>query len=306
MTAIVPGTAAFFDRSTHDIGALRTRAETLQRQISTGQRLTRSSDDPAAAAQLRSLARQDGVATVTAAAAKQASADLGLTDNALSSIADAIDQAKQLTTQAASETLNPQQRADIGTALLGLHDRLVALANARDSGGNALFGGKGAGDAYVLNAAGDAVYAGTANTGSLDLGDGQTVMRGLTGPQVFGTQAGGSPGDLLAQVKTLGDAFRSGASNGAALASGALTTLDAALATVATQQTIVGMRLAFLDDVGARAATLTDVRTTAETDLGGVDLPRTIADLQHAMLVLDASQASFAKLSSLSLFDHLS
>ena len=46
-------TGAFYERSTSQIGTLRAKAESLQQQIGTGERLERSSDDPVAAARLR-------------------------------------------------------------------------------------------------------------------------------------------------------------------------------------------------------------------------------------------------------------
>ena len=51
MTTI--STSAFYERSTRAIADLRAQAEALQAAIGTGSRLTRSSDDPVAAAQLR-------------------------------------------------------------------------------------------------------------------------------------------------------------------------------------------------------------------------------------------------------------
>jgi flagellar hook-associated protein 3 FlgL len=57
-------TGAFFERATRQIGGLRERANELQDQIGSGERLSRSSDDPVAAARLRSLARQDRLSEI--------------------------------------------------------------------------------------------------------------------------------------------------------------------------------------------------------------------------------------------------
>jgi flagellar hook-associated protein 3 FlgL len=54
-------TGAFYERATRQIGRLRERANDLQQQIGSGERLSRSSDDPVAAARAANLARrQDG------------------------------------------------------------------------------------------------------------------------------------------------------------------------------------------------------------------------------------------------------
>jgi hypothetical protein len=62
-----------------------------------------------------------------------------------------------------------------------------------------------------------------------------------------------------------------------------------------------------LDRLRHRAVTRTWANCAAEeqADIGGTDIASTVTQLQQAMLVLEASQASFAKLSGLSLFDQL-
>ncbi|MBW8754494.1 MAG: flagellar biosynthesis protein FlgL, partial [Sphingomonadales bacterium] len=61
MTSISTSTAAFFDRSKTDMATLQKRAETLQQELSAGDKLARSSDDPVAASRLRVLARSDSL-----------------------------------------------------------------------------------------------------------------------------------------------------------------------------------------------------------------------------------------------------
>ena len=163
MTAIANSTSAFYERSAMDISALRARAESLQSQLSSGSKLSRSSDDPVAASRLRTLSRSSQLSQVDTSNANRASSDLKLADSALSSFAEYIIRAQELTTQAANGTLTASQRAGIGTELLQIHGNLVALANTRDSAGHSLFGGETAGNAYALDGAGNAVYAGTAS-----------------------------------------------------------------------------------------------------------------------------------------------
>ena len=53
---------------------------------------------------------------------------------------------------------------------------------------------------------------------------------------------------------------------------------------------------------------MTDAATTRETERSGLedtDVTAAITELQKTMTVLQATQASFSKLSSLSLFDYL-
>jgi flagellar hook-associated protein 3 FlgL len=304
-TNIGTGTRAFFDRSNLDLSGLRASAEALQGRLSSGEKLSRSSDDPVAASRLRTLARAERLSKIDTANASRASTDLALADTALTSFADAIIRAQELATLAANDTLTDTQRASIGIELGELHGRLVDLANARDSAGHALFGGEAAGNAYALDASGNATYVGTASTGDLPLGDGQNVTRGVTGPEFLNFSVGGSATNLLAEVKALGDALRGTTADPQTAAHDALDAFGAGLDALSTTQTIVGSRLAWIDLATERSVNLGELRADEQAEIGATDIATTVADLQQVMLVLEASQASFARLASLSLFETL-
>jgi flagellar hook-associated protein 3 FlgL len=302
MTLINNSTSAFFERSTQGLAALRKRAEGLQGQLGSGERLSRSSDDPVAASRLRQLSRADRLSDIDVGNANRAMADLQLADSAMTSIASFVTRAKELALQAANDTLTDSQRASIGTELDQIHEQLVSLANSRDSAGHALFGGQVAGDAYSLDGAGNAVYLGTATSGEIPIGDGQGVTRSLTGPEVFDYDLNATPENLLAVIKTLGAALQGVAADPAGAARDALGSLTAGLDNVTTGQTVIGTRLAWIDLTLERHVELSETRATEEAEVGGADIAGSIAQLQEVMLVLEASQASFAKLANLSLF----
>ena len=298
-------TAAFFDRSTQDIAALRAQANTLQGQISSGQKLGTASQDPVAAARLRELTRAQTLSATDTTTANRANADLTLADTTLQSFADAVIQAQGLATQAASAVFNTSQRASIGVQLSQIHSQLVQLANTRDATGNALFGGQTSGPAYTLDAAGNASYTGTTSATQVSLGEGQSVTTSLTGPEFLNFKVAGAPTDLLATIKTLADALQGGSTNPQAAAQSSLTALGTGLDAIANAQTVVGSRLAFVDLTNQHRQTVGDLRKTEQGDLGGTDIASTIVQLQQTLLVLQASQDSFAKLSRLNLFDKI-
>ncbi|MFT4057492.1 MAG: flagellar biosynthesis protein FlgL [Novosphingobium sp.] len=304
MSSITTSTGAFFERSRSDIKSLRSQAESLQSQLSSGNKLDRSSDNPVAASRLRALARMDSLSKIDTANAERANADLTLAGGTMSDMADAIIRARELATQAASSTLTGDQRSAIAAELDQLHNSMFALSNARDSNGHALFGGEAAGDAYQLDAAGKAQYVGTAQVDDLPLGEGQQVTRSMTGPQFLSfTGKNGSATDVMATVQALSDALKS--DTGTTAATDALTDLQTGLDTLTTAQTVVGSRLNWIDLTTDRRTDLSELRSTEEANIGGADLATTMTRLQETLTVLEASQASFTKLSSLSLFDQL-
>lgn len=298
-------TSAFYERSTQDLSGLRKQAETLQQQISKGERLSRSSDDPVAASKLRALARADSLSKIDEVNANRASTDLTLADTALSSFADYITRVQELALKAANDTLTDAQRASIGVELDEIHGNLVALANTRDSAGHALFGGESTGAAYTLDGSGNAVYVGTASAGDLPLGDGQRVSRGLTGPEFLNFDASGTPTDLMAVVKTLAVALQGGAGDPAQAARDSLDPLTKSLDAVTTSQTIVGARLSWIDLSTDRRVNLGELRANEQVNIGATDTATAIVQMQQITLALEASQASFTKLAGLSLFNAL-
>lgn len=300
-------TSAFYDRFNLDMSALRRRADALQASIGSGQRLGRSSDDPVAASRLRTLGRADTFAAVDLSIAARASGDLLLTDSALQSFAATTIRAQELATQAANGILTPAQRAGIAIELNQLGKELGQLANTRDSAGHALFGGDTPGDAYGFDPAGMPIYLGTATASDLPLGDGQSVVRGLTGPEFLEFTVGAAPTNLFAVIKGLADAL-SGTTpvpDPAQAARDAMAALDAGLDSITVQQTVVGTRLGWIDLNTERRTQMSELRAQEEADVGGTDLAEAISRLQQTMTVLEASQASFARLSALSLFDFL-
>ncbi|QSR16573.1 flagellar biosynthesis protein FlgL [Novosphingobium sp. KA1] len=306
MTIVSTSTAAFFERSRRDIKDLRTQAESYQSQLSSGQKIDRSSDNPVAASRLRTLSRLEALSDIDQSTAERANADLSLADSAMSDMADALIRAQELATQASNSTLSDDQRSSIGAELDQIFTNLLALANARDSNGHALFGGASSGDAYSLDAAGNAVYVGTASSGTLPLGEGQSVTRSMTGPEFLSfTGSGGSATDLLAVVRNVAEALQGAASDPTGAAAAALTDLKTGLDSLTTGQTVIGTRLAWIEVTGDRRTDLSALRSTEESDIGAADLATTIAQLQETMTVLEASQATFGKLASLNLFSQL-
>lgn len=305
MTLISNSTSAFYERSSMSIGDLRRRAEDLQSQIGSQQKLARSSDDPVVASRLRTLARSDSLAQIDTTNANRAIADLNLTDQALSSFTSYLQRVQEIAVSSGNDTLTANQRAAYAVELEGIHSSMVALANSRDSAGHSLFGGEMAGQPYILDVGGNAVYSGTATAGEISLGEGQTVSRGLTGPEFLNFTSGGSSTDLMAVVKGLGDALKGGVADPAAYARGSLTGLSTALDKITTAQTVVGARLSWIDLTTEHRTNLGELRSAEETEIGATDIPGTMVKLTQAMTVLEASQASFTKLATLSLFDML-
>lgn len=304
MVAVTNSTAAFFRRAQGGMDALRAEAEGLQQQVSTGARLQRASDDPVASARLRALARAERLAGVDSANAARADEELSAASARLEDVSTALIRARELAVQAASDATSPTMRAAIATEIAQLREGVLASANALSLSGRTLFGGEQPGPAYVLDAAGNAGYVGGPASGKLELGEGVAVERGLTGPAVFAFDHAGVPTDVFAFLRTLEAGLRTGA-DPAQFARDAIPGLDSAITTIGQGQTILGVRLGWVETVQGVQLQRAGDRAEEAGDLGGIDLASAITRMQQVLTVLEASQASFVRLASLSLFNRL-
>src|SRR5688572_12510754 len=297
-------TGAFYERATRQIGSLRERASELQNQIGSGERLARSSDDPVAAARLRTLARRDRLSEVDQRNSDRAMDDLELTDKALGSLADLTARAKELSMQAASQSLGAEQRQLLRAEIDGLRESMLLVANSRNGAGQALFGGQAPGLAYE-DSGGGMAYVGTGTAESVGIGDGQTVTRALTGPEVFSFEQGGTSTDMFAVLGALSLALQDPLADHVAAGQAAMAGVDAGLEKITTAQTIVGSRMGWIEIIDDRRQMTGELVADERKAIGGADLATTMTRLQETLTVLEASQASFVRLAGLSLFDQL-
>jgi flagellar hook-associated protein 3 FlgL len=205
-------TAHVYDAS---IDALMNRQRDLieaQRQTTTGKRVSRASDDPAAAARAeRALARELHVdANLRAVQASRSNVEL--MEATLGNATEVLQQAREAIL-AAGAFYGDSDRARLGETLLAMRAQLLALANSADGAGRALFGGQGASQLPFVDAPGGVQFRGVA--GELAAGgepglllsmDGQNVwLSAATGNGVFETRAATSTGAAWIDGGTITD-----------------------------------------------------------------------------------------------------
>lgn len=266
------------------------RTQDLQNQLSTGRRVNRPADDPAATAasmQLRSqrAANQQYQRNVTDSTGR-----LSVADSAMTQISDRIRRAQALVTQANNGSLGDASRAAIGQELNSIAAEVIDLYNTKWLG-RPVFGGTVAGSIAVQP---DGTYIGDENP-VLSRVNADTVMR----VDVSGTAAGADfvPGAITAAAAAV-------VANGST-ATTSLTDLQTGLDRV----------LQALGDVGARAQRL----DTAQNKLTGeeldftsrisenedADLPETILNLESQKVGYQAALATAANILQTSLVDYL-
>lgn len=289
----------FYDRSATTLTGLSSKADAIQTAISTGKRLAAPSSDSAAYQRLQGLARDTADDKGYAANLTLAASVLQSADTTLSAVATQLQRANELVLQARSGTQSATSKAAIGAELATIADTLQDLANTKDLRGQPLFGGADGGDGVVRRADGSFTLAETSPSG-IPTGDGEAVRVNESAARIFRL----GDGDAFTMLSGIATALRDGTASDADLAKA-----QADIGTTADQATLVqgslGARAARVD---LQQSQLTQVATDREAVRSGIedtDTSAAIVELQKTMTILSATQASFSKLSNLSLFDYL-
>lgn len=298
-------TRQLYDRSSSLMQSLTARADNLQVQLATNNKLQNPSDDVAAYQKLAVLKRGTADDKAYGANIDLAKSLLSQSDTTLSQIENRLQRASELAVQANTGVLTDDARKVIGDELNAIVKDLVALTNTKDVRGQPLFGGP-TGDTAVTQASdGSVSFVSTGDPAAIPIGDGVNIHASDSASRLFGgvtTPSGTS--DMFTIISNFAAALSAGG-NPTAAASAAGDNLKAALTQVTAGRSSVGVRAARLDLETDRLSAVATTRETARSGLEDPDVTATIAELQKTMTVLSATQASFSKLTSLSLFSYL-
>jgi flagellar hook-associated protein 3 FlgL len=205
-----------FERTLRDINANRKALADAQRDITTGKRLHRGSDDPAATAQIQLLLRNASEASAYLDNVDAAKNFLRDTDAALSNQQDILLQLQDRFTQAASGALTQETRQQLALEMRSLQDAMRQVANSQDGQGRYLFNGaKTSGEPPYP--AGD-LTLGTQGAGTLvmEIGRGTTIQASVNGAEVFGDPQASERTDIFQVVDDFVDFLASGKSDATA------------------------------------------------------------------------------------------
>lgn len=286
-------TSQMFERPASSMTSLTAKASQLQTEISTNSRIATASDDPSGWVQLQGLGRADADGKAYAANVKLAQGVLAQADTTLGDAGTQLQKVQELALQASNGTLSGADRAAAGASVQAAMDELLSLANTTDVRGQPLFGGADGATPFVKAGDGSVSYAGSGEASPIPIGDKDSVAANVSGDKVFG--------DMFATLKALADALQSGN----AVPAGTLDKLQSASDSVSAAQASAGARATRVDLVADRLTTAASAREETRAAIDQPDIAATVTELQKTLTILQATQASFSKLTSMSVFDYL-
>jgi len=289
-------TSQMYSRPTSLMSALTAKADSVQTSIATGTKFTAPSSDAAAFRRLDSLKRGKADDLSSAANVKLAQGILAQSDSTLASIETQLQRVQELTIEASNGTLTDQNRSAIASQISAITDDIYALANTKDVRGQPLFGSSAGDAAYARAGDGSISFVGSGEPSAIPIGDGTSVQASITGDRAFG--------DMFSVLKSLTDALQTGGDISDATGD-ALAGLTNNLSGLASARASVGARGARLDLEADRLSDAAIANEESRSAIEDTDIPSAVAELQKTLTVLQATQASFTKLSGMSLFDYL-
>lgn len=302
-------TSLLFDRATERMTALQNRLATTQAQMTEAKKILSPSDSPDEAAAIQRLRgeieRQSGHADTLKSTMQRYTAE----ETALSSANEIVIRLKELSVQAANDTMTAPDRKVVAVEMKALRDQLLGVGNAMDDSGNYLFSGTRVNTpAFAEDAFGKVTYQGDQTQTRIPAGVERTVAYTRSGSDVFARvvrqDANGQSNsvaffDALDQLVNAVDTNQtSGIHQGLADLDQMHDQIALTLAETGSDQKLVQSQLDVLDQTQLRLKT-----TLSEVE--DLDYAEAVTRMQKELTALEAAMGSFSKMSSLSLFDYL-
>jgi flagellar hook-associated protein 3 FlgL len=298
-----------------DLNAVSDKLVRAQLKASSGKEITRPSDDPFNASRAMAL-RQDQAGVVQYQRnVEDARGWQETTEQALGSITDALQRARDLLVQGGSDTLDQTSRDSIAAELEQLLEGIKQSANATYRGSYIFAGSDTASPPYKVGDTsptrdvygGDLAGLNPAIPGIVrEIGPKVTMSINVVGEEMLGngqTTPPESPPRLLAVLRNAIDDMK--ANNGAAVRGTDLPALDANLDKLLEVRARNGARSNRLESALSRLGEVEDAGRKQLSDVEDADIAKTMIELSSQSAAYQAALRSGANIVQSSLMDFL-
>ncbi|HKJ75416.1 MAG TPA: flagellar hook-associated protein FlgL [Alphaproteobacteria bacterium] len=164
----------------------QSRLSETQRQVASGNRILKPSDDPVGTSELMNLRKSTESTKQYQENAKAAKNRLTTEEGVLQGVTNLLQRTRELAVKGANGSQTNETRGYIAAEVRQRIDELAGLANSKDGAGDYLFsGGKGTTKPFVEKAGGGYQYQGDQTARELQIGAGRRIADGDAGSEVF-------------------------------------------------------------------------------------------------------------------------
>ena len=276
------------------------RLAEFQRQVSTGKRIEKPSDDPSAAAS--AIAEHAEIANVEqySRSATSVGSRLTVVDTVLSDIIEKITAASTSVMSARGTNQTPVEREAAAKTLEGIRETLFENLNTSFQGTYVFGGAETSTPPFVKDASGVVQpYAGSTAEVRVDIDRNRSVRVSMDGSTLVQT---GSADDLFA---VMDDAIAAARSGDNAVLGDVMGKLDTVMRRVTTAQSHVGADMNTVDDQKLRLGQMKLAATKRLDKTEAANLAEAITGMTQAQNAYEAALGAVSKVTSVSLMDYL-
>ena len=302
-------TTQIFERSIDQMSSQRTKVAEIQAQLAAGKQLVQPSDDAEKTGIIQRLSSAFNRQEVYESTLDSVTSRLEVEESAVMSAENIMQRVRELAVQGTNGTLGEGDRKILAHEVSSLRDELLSLANSQDASGNYVFSGSMAKtSAFVESADGTVNYRGDDNQVQVAISEQRSMFMNRPGDEIFTSIVRSNPGAGSERISffnvmyDFADALENNNSTGVQRSLNEISGLTEGMATS-------------IADVGTRMNTAQNQKDIlSETKLRyqallsnaeDLDYAKAVTELSAEMLSMEAAQASFAKISQLSLFDYI-
>jgi flagellar hook-associated protein 3 FlgL len=282
-----------------------TRLSKTQERLSSGKQITRASDDPYGTSRALTLSGDIAGTQQYQRNVSEATAWEDVTDSALSKITDAVNRARELAIQGASDASGQSAR----TAAAAEIDQLIASvkqeANASYGDRYVFSGTKTDVQPYNVQSASDA-YSGNTGVVAREIGPGVSVTVNVLGSDILGQGQAAGDGKLLNVLRDISDHLKSGTvADMNTLRTTDLKGLDTNLDLISQTRATVGATTNRLESADSRLQDVEGSITKLLSDVEDADMAKTAVDYSMQQSVYQSALHAGANIVQQSLLDFL-
>ena len=153
-------TANTYDRSLANLQRQQQELLKVQDQLSSTKRVSRASDDPAAAARIERALATEARAVADQRGLEASRNAMLQAESALGTAVEVLQQVRELVVAAGNGSYSDAERQHQGAQIRGLREQLLSLANRGDGASGYLFGGQGSATPPFVDGTGGVVFRG--------------------------------------------------------------------------------------------------------------------------------------------------
>lgn len=302
-------TSQMFDNSVTQMNRQQAKVAEMQAKLASGKQLINASDDSEKSNVIQRLKSAMSRNDMYEKTLDRADNRLAAEESALISAENILQRIRQLAVSGNTDTLSISEKEIIAGEINSLSEELLSLANTKDANGNYVFAGSSVdSEAFAFDDNGVIVYQGDKTQTSVDVSDQRSLVLNRPGDEVFiSVDRLADDGEItkigfFEMLSDFTDALTDDNDTNLARGLEEITTvtenISMSLADLGSRMNTVGTQRDILEDTKMRYQDL----LSNEEDL---DYASAVTKLSAELLSLEAAQASFAKISQLSLFNYL-